>query len=551
MTGADALLKALRGMGVERIFASPGSDWAPLWEALAKPWAPGEIPEYISVRHEETAVSMASGWSKSTGKLPAVMLHTTVGALHAAMTLRIAMHERVPMVVLAGEVIGFAEPPGPKMGRQWLRLLADTGGPARLVESCVKWSFALNTPALLPQTMQRACQLAVSGPRGPVFVSVPTEYLLQEMAGPALAPAALPRAAGGDPASLDELAHQLAAARRPLIITEEAGRDPAAVRSLVALAERLGAPVAEAWQPYYVNFPREHPLYAGVVTDDIDALVNDCDAVLLADCVLPWHPPSSLPRAGTKVFAIGEDPLRSQLPYWGFKTDLVVPGEIKSTLDRLLGRLPAAGPRERVFPKPTVLKAEAESPISTAWVAQELNAVLPEGAILVNETITHRLELLRRLTKLEPGGFYESSFGGLGTGLATALGVKHAHPRRTVICTIGDGAFHYNPVVASFGAAQELQLPMLVILFNNAGYLSQRTDVVMNYPQGAAARSGKFAGTSITPAPDYVKLAQAYGGWGEKVVQPGELRAALKRGLEQATQGRLALLDVVLKPIDA
>ena len=92
---------------------------------------------------------------------------------------------------------------------------------------------------------------------------------------------------------------------------------------------------------------------------------------------------------------------------------------------------------------------------------------------------------------------------------------------------------------------------MLVILFNNAGYLSQRTDVVMNYPQGAAARSGKFAGTSITPAPDYVKLAQAYGGWGEKVVQPTEVRAALKRGLEQAAQGRLALLDIVLKPIDA
>jgi acetolactate synthase-1/2/3 large subunit len=550
MTGAEALLKALRAMGVERIFASPGSDWAPLWEALAKPWAPGEIPEYVSVRHEETAVSMASGWSKATGKLPAVMLHTTVGSLHAAMTLRIARHERVPMVVLAGEAIGFGEPPGPKVGRQWLRLLADTGGPARLVEPCVKWSFGLNTAELLPQTMQRACQLAVSAPRGPVFVSVPTEFLLQDLAGPALAPAALPRPAAGDPASLDELAHQLAAARRPLIITEEAGRDPAAVRSLVALAERLGAPVAEAWQPYYVNFPRQHPLYAGVVTDDIEALVGDSDAVLLADAVLPWHPPSSLPRPGTKVFAIGEDPLRSNLPYWGFKTDMIVPGELKSTLDRLLGRLPPGSPRERVFHKNNALGAEPENPISTAWVAQELNAVLPDGAIVVNETITHRLELARRLTKLEPGGFYEASFGGLGTGLATALGVKHAHPQRTVVCTIGDGAFHYNPVVASFGAAQELQLPILVILFNNAGYLSQKTDVVVNHPQGAAVRSGKFAGTTIAPAPDYTKLAQAYGGWGEKVDKPGELRAALKRGLEQAAQGRLALLDIVLARVN-
>ena len=204
----------------------------------------------------------------------------------------------------------------------------------------------------------------------------------------------------------------------------------------------------------------------------------------------------------------------------------------------------------RTFPRQTVLAATSESPISTAWVAQELNAVLPDDAIVVNETITHRLELLRRLTKLEPGGFYEASFGGLGSGLATALGVKYAHPRRAVICTIGDGAFHYNPVVASFGAAQEFELGMLVVLFDNAGYLSQKTDVAVNHPQGAAVRSGRFAGTSIAPAPDYTKLAQAYGGWGEKVDQPGELRAALTRGLEQAAQGRLALLDIVLARVN-
>ena len=550
MTGAESLLKALRGMGVERIFASPGSDWAPLWEALARQWPPGEVPEYLSVRHEETAVSMASGYAKATGKLPAVVLHTTVGALHAAMTLRNARHERVPMVVLAGEVIGFGEPPGPKVGRQWLRLLTDTGGPARLVEPCVKWSFGLNSAALLPQTMQRACQLASAAPRGPVFVSVPAEFLLETITGPALAPSALPRPAAADPAALDDLARQLADARRPLIITEEAGRDPAAVRSLVALAERLGAPVAEAWQPYYINFPRQHPLYAGIVTDEIDRLVGDADVVLLADAVLPWHPPSSLPRAGTKVFAIGEDPLRSNLPYWGFRTDLVVPGDIKSTLDRLLGRLPPGPSREQFFQKSNALKAEPESPIGTAWAAQELNEVLPQGAIVVNETITHRLELLRRLTKLEPGGFYEASFGGLGTGLATALGVKCAQPERTVICAIGDGAFHYNPVLAAFGAAQELRLPILVVLFDNAGYLSQKLDVAMYHPQGAAVRSGKFAGTSIAPRPDYAKLAEAYGGWGEKVDRPGELRAALKRGLEQAGQGRLALVDIVLAPVN-
>src|SRR5262245_7617952 len=75
-SGAETALRVLRAMGVERIFASPGSDWAPLWEALAKPHGPDEIPAYLSSRHEETAVAMAAGYTKATGKLAAVVMHT-------------------------------------------------------------------------------------------------------------------------------------------------------------------------------------------------------------------------------------------------------------------------------------------------------------------------------------------------------------------------------------------------------------------------------------------------------------------------------------------
>jgi acetolactate synthase-1/2/3 large subunit len=540
MLAAEAVLRTLRAMGVERIFASPGSDWAPLWEALARPHAPGEFPEYVSVRHEETAVSMASGWSKATGKLPAVMLHTTVGALHAAMTLRIARHERAPMVVMAGESIAFGEPPAPMVGRQWLRLLTDTGGPARLVEPCVKWSATLHAAPLLPQMLQRACQLAMNAPRGPVFLSVPIEHLMEELAEPLPAPAGLPRPAAAEPAALDALAQALAAAKRPLIITEEAGRDPAAVGSLVALAEALDAPVVEAWQPYYFNFPRQHRLYGGIVPE-IEPLVRDADAVLLADAVLPWHPPSSL-NDGRKVLAIGEDPLRSNLPYWGVRADLVVPGDLRTTLEGLLQRVSPRLQNRKVLKPVEPAPAEMRNP----WIAQQLNEALPAGAIVVNETITHRLELLRRLDRLEPGGLYESSFGGLGVGLSTALGVKHARPERAVVCAIGDGAFHYNPVVAAFGASQELGLPLLVVLFDNAGYLSQKTDVMTYYPKGEAVRTGRFAGTGITPRPEYAKLAEAYGGYGEKVERPQDVSAALARGLEQQRKGRLALIHMVL-----
>ena len=133
LTGAQSMLRVLGKMGVEKIFASPGSEWSPLWEALAEPGVEG-MPQYYSTRHEEVAIGMASGYAKATGKLPAVVIHTTVGALHATMGMRGAVREQVPMVVFAGESIGFGEDEGPDPGGQWLGHLSNMGGPAKLVD---------------------------------------------------------------------------------------------------------------------------------------------------------------------------------------------------------------------------------------------------------------------------------------------------------------------------------------------------------------------------------------------------------------------------------
>src|SRR6185436_14763178 len=176
----------------------------------------------------ETAVGMASGYAKSTGKLPALVLHTTVGALHATMGLRAALHERIPMVVLAGESVSFAEAPAPPAGRQWLRVLTDLGGPARLVEPSVKWSFGLNSSLILPHSIQRACQLAMSAPKGPVFVSVPTEMLMETMSAEP-PKAALPSPVAADAGALQALASALGSAAKPVIVVEELGRDVKAV----------------------------------------------------------------------------------------------------------------------------------------------------------------------------------------------------------------------------------------------------------------------------------------------------------------------------------
>ncbi len=560
MTGAEALLRALRAMGVERIYASPGSDWAPLWEALAKPYREGEVPEYISSRHEETALGMATGYTKVTGKPAAVVIHTTVGALHATMGMRAALHERIPMIVLAGESVAFAEDTKHPAGRQWLRLLTDVGGPARLVEPAAKWSFGLNTPLILPHTIQHACQIAMSAPKGPVFVSVPTEYLMEEISVEPPAVAAIPATPLANLKQINEVARALAAASRPVIVTEELGRNPRAVDALVSLAEALSAPVVDGWHADYVNFPRDHPLYAGVAVEPLNEVVKEADFVLLAECVAPWHPPSAV-RA-VKVASLGEDPARGRLPYWGFRADWLLQGDAEATLTALIAETskimePKSGERwrprnerHRIALRDKARKSGEGAAITAEWVAHELNEVLPREAIVVNETISHRGALMQLLDRLPAGAFFESSYGGLGMGLGTALGVKHASPDRPVVLAIGDGSFYYNAVPAAFGACQELGLPLLVVLFDNAGYFSQKNDVVREYPEGWAVRTGKFIGTSITPRPDYVMLARAFGGEGERVEKPSEVRAAIERGLQSIEKGRLALVHVVLPPIN-
>ncbi|MGE5057802.1 MAG: thiamine pyrophosphate-binding protein [Betaproteobacteria bacterium] len=562
MTGADTLLRVLAQMGVDRIFSSPGSEWAPVWEAFAKAKAQSEgVPLYISSRHEEVAVGMASGYAKSTGKLPAVMIHTTVGALHATMALRGALHEQIPMVVFTGESLGFGEEAGPDVGAQWLGALADIGGPARLVERCVKWSYGVNAKSLLPSTIQRACQLAMSASKGPVFVSLPMEYLFDKMTKNAAAENVAIPAPVADPAAVEDLAALLAGAKNPLIITEEAGRDPAVVDKLVELAELLGAGVVESRASSYVNFSRTHPLHAGFEPQEF---LQEADAILLLGVVVPWHPASKKLNPATKIAVLSDNPLRSELPYWGFPVSQIVTGEIDSSMKYLLdavkrkltkGNNDAARRGEtwrgrhearRASWKEDAVRRQEQKPLDTRWVTYELAQVIPPDAIVVEETITHRLSIHRYLDMLKPGSFFAGCIGGLGTGTGTALGVKAANPKRPVLCLIGDGAFNYDPGLAALGVCQEHNLPIMIVLYNNYGYHSQKSGVPRFFPDGFAVKNQDFIGISINPSPDYAMIARAFEGYGEKVEEPGEVRAALQRGLKALASGQMALIDVRL-----
>ena len=135
------------------------------------------------------------------------------------------------------------------------------------------------------------------------------------------------------PAAIDELAALLAGAKNPVIITEEAGRSTVTVEKLVELAELLGAGVVESRASSYVNFPRTHPLHAGFEPQEF---LQEADVIFLLGVIAPWHPASKKLNPGTKVAVLSDNPLRSDLPYWGYPVNQILTGEIESSMKYLV-----------------------------------------------------------------------------------------------------------------------------------------------------------------------------------------------------------------------
>jgi acetolactate synthase-1/2/3 large subunit len=565
ISGAEALLAVLRDYNVEYIFSSPGSEWPPVWELLAKQKALGQRgPQYLNTRHENLAIGMAMGYAKVTGRLPVVFLHTTVGTLQGAMALRAAYHEQVPMLVCAGESVGFGEGGETYVGFQWLRFLADRGGPARLAEPYVKWSFGVNTKVVLPGSVHRACQLAMASPKGPVLLSIPFEFMVEEMVSAAPPSRALPTPPQADAQGLEDVARLLTDSRQPVIISEYAGQRVEGVERLLELADVVGAPVVESQSPAFVNFPKTHPLHGGY---DATPYLQEADVIIVVAAVGPWYPPAAGPRPGTKVVVIDENPLRADSPYWGYQADVCVVGEVVSALTALvhlvkarvsgqesfaqqrrqrLEQWSARNQERRRIWQEEALSLKDRKPIDTRWLCYELNQLLPNDTIVVEETITSRAAIFQYLESLQPGGYISALSGGLGLGMGIALGVKCAAPDKLVVSLIGDGSFNYNPVLAALGCSQEYGMPTLTVLFNNRGYLSMKRGVQQLYPQGWAVQTNTFYGSAITPRPDYAALARAFAGYGETVEDPGQIRSALQRALEAVRGGKIALVDVVL-----
>ena len=227
--GGDAILEALRNLDVDYIISSPGSEWPSVWEALARQKVNEEPgPTYINCWHETLAVAMASGYTRMTGRMQAVLLHAGVGVLQGSMGIHGAYQSEVPMLVCSGESSTYGEVAEMDPGPQWLRNLSIVGGPNRLVEPFTKWSSRVTDSSVLYETVARAGELAQRTPQGPAFLNVPIETMLEEWS-PNRPLKHRPSAPTGhpDPRDVERVAELICKAESPVIVADSAGRTAA------------------------------------------------------------------------------------------------------------------------------------------------------------------------------------------------------------------------------------------------------------------------------------------------------------------------------------
>ena len=566
-SGAEAFLAQAQALGCVRyLFANTGTDHGPLIEALAK--AAKEDPRDIQpivVPHELAAVSMAHGYYNVTQYPQMVLVHTLPGTANALGGLINANSSNVPLFLLAGRTpITEGELRGGKSQNiHWRQESRDQGG---IVREFVKWDYELRTNQNLPAVVARAYKIAMSEPRGPVYLTLPREWLCEVMESTQvisepLVPASKPQA---DPAVLEQVAELLLGAESPLIVTKYLGRNPEAVAHLVALAEALSIPVVQNLN--YVNFPTDNPLYVGNQTLKY---AKDADVLFFMDIDVPWEPPRrDAIRSDVKIIHLERDPLFTGIPGWGFPADLPVTAcsEIAlPVLNSIIKNKLAAGGGDKGKLAERRKKTEAEhnalmreiassidaaknqKPINPLWASKCIGDVMDDKTIIFNETVTSKLAEVIPLNR--PGSqFSTPPAGHLGWALGAAVGAKLGAPDATVIAAVGDGSYMFSAPTACHFTAQKYRIPFLTVVYNNQVWNASIAAARGLYPDGVARKTNNFPGTDLSPSPQFELTAQACGAYAERVEEPDQIPRALERALKAVKEdGRQALLNVVCK----
>jgi acetolactate synthase-1/2/3 large subunit len=558
---AQAYLELLEDRGVDFFFANAGTDFATLVDAFARRESEGKhAPRPIVAPHESVAVGMAHGAWLATGRPQAVMVHVTVGTANAACGIITAARSQVPILMTAGRT-PITEEGQPGTRDLYIHWAQESFDQAAMLREYVKWDYELRMPAQIEAVVDRAFELMLAEPRGPVYLTLPREVLAAPVEPLAITSPARRQVAAlryPDPARVAEAARLLAAARRPLILVSGAGRDPAAVAALVALAEAGGMGVVEV-DPTHVNFPQSHPLHVGFTQPSgTDPALAEADVVLVVDADVPWYPALAKPPAGATVIHLALDPTFARYPMRSFPCDVPIPGHPVAALPLLAEAVRRAADPAAVATRRAAVEeahrsrrarwdAEAQGQAGWphpgfAWVTRCLQEVLDDSTVVVNEYPIDR----RHLAFDRPGSFYgQPHSSGLGWGLPAALGLKLGAPGRTVIAALGDGAYLFNEPAACHFVARQQGLPVLTVIFNNQQWEAVKQSTLAVHPDGYARSAGRFPLTSLSPAPRYEEIVRAFDGHGERAETPADVGPALRRALAAVRDGRQAVVNVL------
>jgi benzoylformate decarboxylase len=550
MAGKQAFLELLKQEGVEFLFGNPGTTELPLMDGLARE----KGIRYVLALQEGVAIAMADGYAQASGKLAAVNVHISPGLGNAMGMLYDAHKAGSPLLLTAGQHDQSFTATEPIL---WSEL-------PPVAKPYVKWATEVHRLEDLPRLVHRAGKVALTHPRGPVFLSLPVDVLNAERDLELGEPTRVAPGVRGAQEAVARAADLLAWATRPVLIAGDAVAQSGAHAELVEVAEMLGAPVYTEGVANRCAFPFTHPLYQGAVGrlaprlrallgqhDVLFSVGGDLFTLSLPSDVEPMPSGLALIHLDVDAWEVGKN----------YPAQVAILGDPKATLPDLAealrrclrgGRHPEAARRlrdaeERRARRTADLTRRAlaekdRQPIAPLTLMHAVAASLPADAVVVDESISSGEGLLELLRCEDAQSFFGLRGGGIGWGLPAALGVKLALPHRPVVALVGDGSAMYTNQ-ALWTAAHE-GLAVVAVIINNRSYriLKQRTHAL----KGFAAEDGVYVGMDLDrPLIDFVALARSLGVPGERVETAAEIGPAVARALGT---GGPYLLDVPTDP---
>jgi len=553
--GSDAIAAMLRALDIPYLALTPGASYRGLHDSIVN-YLGNTRPQMLLCLHEESAVAIAQGYAKTSGRMMGAVVHSNVGLMHASMAIFNAWCDRMPVLIL-----GATGPWDAAKRRPWIDWIHTASDQGALVRDYTKWD---NQPASVPaayEAILRAAQIANTAPRGPTYINL--DAALQEAKIGALPP--LPdvkRHRAPDPVLpaahlVDAAAKLLSGAKHPVILAGRASRGESGWKERVALAEKLQARVLTDIK-LGAAFPTDHPLHAAppatFLSPDTAKLLREADVVLALD----WIDPAGVLKqawgaepVGAKVIQVSPDAHLHRgwsMDYQGLPpVDLYMMCEPEAAVPLLLDAVKAR-PAAPVS-KPAPLPDPAPDGVSIRTLADALNAAtkgidvcitrLPLGWNGAYRHFRHPLDYIG-----SEGG------GGVGAGLGITVGAALAlkGTGRLPVAIIGDGDFLMG--ATALWTATHYGVPCLVLVANNRSFFNDELHQERVAKERSRPVENRWIGQRISgPDIDLAMMARAQGAEGiGPITKAAELRPAIEKGIQSVRGGAVCVVDVRVAP---